>query len=93
MKLVGMIMLFIWVRGTLLRLRIDQLTRLAWQFLVPLALLNFANAAFWILSAQWSLPLQFVRWGISAAIVVIPFILMGRALSATYAPRTYRYAP
>ena len=93
MKLVCMIVFFIWVRGTLLRLRIDQLTRLAWQFLVPLALLNIANAAFWILSAQWSLPLQFIRWGVSAAIVIIPFILMGRALSASYAPRTYRYAP
>ena len=93
MKLIGMIVFFIWVRGTLLRLRIDQLTRLAWQFLVPLALLNIANAAFWILSAPWSLPLQFVRWTISAVIVIIPFIMMGRALSASYAPRTYRYAP
>ncbi len=92
-KLICMIVFFIWVRGTLLRLRIDQLTRLAWQFLVPLALLNIANAAFWVLTTQWSLPLQFVRWGVSAAIVVIPFIMMGRALSASYAPRSYRYAP
>ena len=92
-KLICMIVFFIWVRGTLLRLRIDQLTRLAWQFLVPLALLNIANAAFWVLTTQWSLPLQFLRWGASAAIVVIPFILMGRALSASYAPRSYRYAP
>ena len=93
MKLIGMIVFFIWVRGTLLRLRIDQLTRLSWQFLVPLALLNVGNAAFWVLTAQWAGPLQLVRWIVSAAIIVVPFILMGRSLTAGFAPRTYRYAP
>jgi NADH-quinone oxidoreductase subunit H len=83
---------FIWIRGTLLRLRIDQLTRLAWKFLVPLALLNVGNAAFWSLTAGWTGPLVLVRWGISAAIVIVPFLLLGRHLTAGYAPRTYRYA-
>jgi NADH-quinone oxidoreductase subunit H len=92
-KLVGMIVFFIWVRGTLLRLRIDQLTRLAWKFMVPLALLNTGNAAFWVLSAHWAGPLQLVRWAVSLAIVVIPFVIMGRSLTAGFAPRTYRYAP
>lgn len=92
-KLIGMIVFFIWVRGTLLRLRIDQLTRLAWKFLVPLALLNVGNAAFWSLTAGWSGPLQLVRWAISAAIIVLPFVLIGRRLTAGYVPRTYRYAP
>ncbi|MBI3886034.1 MAG: NADH-quinone oxidoreductase subunit H [Opitutae bacterium] len=91
-KLVAMIVFFIWVRGTLLRLRIDQLTRLSWQFLVPLALLNLGNAAFWSLTSGWSGPLQFVRWGVSAAIVIIPFVLLGRRLNAGRGPRTYRYA-
>jgi NADH-quinone oxidoreductase subunit H len=93
MKLIGMIVFFIWVRGTLLRLRIDQLTRLAWKFLVPLALLNVGNAAFWALTSGWSGPLQLVRWAVSLALIVIPFVVLGRTLSATFAPRTYRYAP
>lgn len=92
MKLAGMIVFFIWIRGTLLRLRIDQLTRLSWKFLVPLALLNLANAAFWALTPGWSGPLALARWAISIAIVVIPFVLLGRRLSAGFAPRTYRYA-
>ena len=91
-KVIGMLLLFIWIRGTLLRLRIDQLTRLAWQFMVPLALINLGNAAFWSLTAGWTGPLQLVRWGVSLAIIVIPFVLLGRRLSAGRAPRTYRYA-
>ncbi|MDP2138609.1 MAG: NADH-quinone oxidoreductase subunit H [Candidatus Didemnitutus sp.] len=91
-KLVAMIMFFIWLRGTLLRLRIDQLTRLAWQFMVPLALINLGNAAFWILTTDWSGPLQILRWGISIAVIVVPFFLIGRRLSLGRGPRTYRYA-
>ncbi|MBA4138469.1 MAG: NADH-quinone oxidoreductase subunit NuoH, partial [Opitutus sp.] len=91
-KLVAMVVFFIWIRGTLLRLRIDQLTRLSWQFLVPLALLNVANAAFWALTPHWSVPLQIARWAISAAVIVVPFLIIGRRLSAGRAPREYTYA-
>jgi NADH-quinone oxidoreductase subunit H len=92
-KLVLMIMFFIWVRGTLLRLRIDQLTRLSWKFLVPLALINLANAGFWVLTSGCSGPLQLVRWAVCLVVIAIPFLVMGRSLSRTFAPRTYRYAP
>jgi NADH-quinone oxidoreductase subunit H len=92
LKLVTLILFFIWVRGTLLRLRIDQLTRLAWKFLVPLALLNLANAAFWHLSAGWPLPGQIARWLVSLALVIVPFLLLARRTSAGLGPRTYKYA-
>ena len=71
----------------------DQLTRFAWKFLVPLALINLGTAAFWALTGGWSAPLQLVRWAVSIALVVGPFLLLGRTLSAGVAPRTYRYAP
>ena len=91
-KLAGMIMFFIWVRGTLLRLRIDQLTRLSWQFLVPLALINLVNGAFWALTPTWTGPMLAARWAVSAALIVIPFLLLARRLSVDRAPRIYRYA-
>lgn len=91
-KLLAVLAAFIWIRATFPRLRIDQLTRLAWKFLVPLALINLGTAAFWSLTAQWSGPLQAVRWAIAVLLVVGPFVLLGRRLTAGLGPRTYRYA-
>lgn len=92
LKLLALLFVFIWIRATFPRLRIDQLTRFAWKFLVPLALINLGTAAFWSLTAGWSGPLQFVRWAVALALVLVPFTLLGRRLSAGVAPRTYRYA-
>jgi NADH-quinone oxidoreductase subunit H len=39
-KLFAVFMFIIWVRGTIPRLRIDQVMGFAWKFLLPLALLN-----------------------------------------------------
>ncbi len=92
LKLIALVLLLIWIRGTLLRLRIDQLTRLSWKFLVPLALVNLLNAAFWASTAHWTPPMQVVRWLIAIALVVLPFVSLGRRLGAGLAPRTYKYA-
>jgi NADH-quinone oxidoreductase subunit H len=91
-KLLLVLMGFIWIRATFPRLRIDQLTRLAWKFLVPLALINLGTAAFWSLSSDWVGPMQLVRFGVSLLLVFGPFVVLGRQLSAGNAPRTYRYA-
>lgn len=91
-KLLCLLGAFIWIRATFPRLRIDQLTRFAWKFLVPLSLINLGTAAFWSLSAGWSGPLQIARWAIALTLVVAPFIALGRKLSDGLGPRTYRYA-
>ncbi|MBL9190384.1 MAG: NADH-quinone oxidoreductase subunit NuoH [Opitutaceae bacterium] len=91
-KLLTLLLAFMWVRATLPRLRIDQLTRLAWKFLVPLALINLGVAAFWALSADWTGAVRATRWLIAAGLLAGPFVLLGRKLTAGLAPRTYRYA-
>lgn len=91
-KLITLLLGFIWVRATLPRLRMDQLMRLAWKFLVPLALINLGTVTFWALTRDWSGALYLIRWAIALALVVVPFVVLGRKLSAGVAPRTYRYA-
>jgi NADH-quinone oxidoreductase subunit H len=88
-KLFVLVLLFIWVRGTMPRLRMDQLMAFAWKFLVPLALINLVSAGLWRF-----LPGGLVRWSVGLALVVGPYALLGRALSALprRPRRVYRYA-
>jgi NADH-quinone oxidoreductase subunit H len=44
MKMVIVLWFFIWVRSSLFRLRIDQVTDLGWKWMLPLSLLNLAWA-------------------------------------------------
>jgi NADH-quinone oxidoreductase subunit H len=92
-KLLGLLLGFIWIRATLPRLRMDQLMRFAWKFLVPLSLANLAVAVLWQLGAGWSEPLQLVRWAGAIAILAGTFWALGRKLSTGFGPRVYQYAP
>jgi len=47
-KCAALFMLILWIRWSMLRLRIDQAIRINWMFLLPAALLNILIAAFWI---------------------------------------------
>src|SRR5271163_1573858 len=46
-KLFCFIFFFIWLRGTLPRLRQDQLMNFAWKFMLPMSLLNLLVAGAW----------------------------------------------
>jgi NADH-quinone oxidoreductase subunit H len=45
MKIIAVALIMIWVRGTLPRLRYDQLMALGWKALIPLALVNIIVTA------------------------------------------------
>jgi NADH-quinone oxidoreductase subunit H len=47
-KCAALFLLILWIRWSLMRLRIDQAIRINWIFLLPAALLNILIAAFWI---------------------------------------------
>lgn len=93
-KFAVIILVFIWVRGTVPRLRMDQLMKFAWKFLVPLTLLNLVVAGFWQLSTSWQFPGALIaRWAIGAGILGGAFVALGRALHTNQFPsRVYRYA-
>lgn len=88
-KLLALIAVFIWIRGTLPRLRMDQLMNFAWKFMLPMALINIITAGVW----HFMTP-GFERWLVCAALVVAPYLLLGRGLmeSKKIEKRTYRYA-
>jgi NADH-quinone oxidoreductase subunit H len=88
-KLLAMIVVFIWVRGTLPRLRMDQLMNFAWKFMLPMALLNLVTVAVWHF-----LPQGVLRWFVCGLLVVVPYILLGRGLTRGWKleKRVYRFA-
>jgi len=88
-KLLAMIVMFIWIRGTLPRLRMDQLMNFAWKFMLPMALLNLVTAGVWRF-----LPQGVLRWLVCSALVVVPYVLLGRGLMQGWKleKRVYRFA-
>jgi NADH-quinone oxidoreductase subunit H len=88
-KLFVLIAAFIWVRGTLPRLRMDQLMGFAWKLMLPMALVNIVAAGVWRF-----MPVGPMRWLVCAILVVAPYTLLGGAVAGRYrfAKRTYRYA-
>ena len=91
-KLIALILTFIWMRGTLPRLRLDQLMSFAWKFLLPLVLVNIIVAAIWHFTKnlQWPGALG-LRWILCAALLAIPFVGLSRALSKVRVKRVYQF--
>src|SRR5665213_775234 len=88
-KLMLSIFVFIWMRGTLPRLRQDQLMNFAWKFVLPFSLLNLMVTALWrFMGDGWE------RWIVCSAILIVAYVVMGRAgmYREHFGPRRYRYA-
>jgi len=88
-KLMVSIFVFIWLRGTLPRLRQDQLMNFAWKFVLPLTLLNLFVAALWrFMDDNW------LRWVVCSAILMAVYAFMGKVgmRREHFGPRRYRYA-
>jgi NADH-quinone oxidoreductase subunit H len=88
-KVMVSILVFIWMRGTLPRLRQDQLMNFAWKFVLPMTLVNLVVVAMWrFLGEGWE------RWVFCSAIVVLAYAGLGWAgmRRGHFGPRRYRYA-
>jgi len=89
LKLLAGIGFFIWLRGTMPRLRQDQLMNFAWKFVLPMALLNLVVAGAWrFMGEGW------LRWVVSTAVLGGAYVLLGSVLMRRQGigPRSYRYA-
>jgi NADH-quinone oxidoreductase subunit H len=88
-KLLGLIAVFIWVRGTLPRLRLDQLMGFAWKFMLPMTLANMLAAGVWRF-----MPAGAARWIVGAVLVGAPYLVLAQMLRGRkpLGRRAYRYA-
>jgi NADH-quinone oxidoreductase subunit H len=88
-KVMLSICVLIWVRGTLPRLRQDQLMNFAWKFVLPMTLLNLVDVALWrFLGEGW------LRWVVCSAVMLVAYVasaLIGLRRDHI-GPRSYRYA-
>ncbi|MBI2965370.1 MAG: NADH-quinone oxidoreductase subunit NuoH [Chloroflexi bacterium] len=68
-KFAGVLFVMTWIRATLPRLRIDQITSFAWKGLLPLAAVNLLASA--VLSLIWPRPSVGELWAMAAVNVVV----------------------
>jgi NADH-quinone oxidoreductase subunit H len=88
-KLLALIAAFIWVRGTLPRLRMDQLMSFAWKLMLPMAFAIILAAGAWRF-----MPAGAARWIACSLLVAVPYLLLARALAGRkpLRKRVYKYA-
>jgi len=93
-KIFALIGIMIWLRGTLPRLRVDQLMAFAWKFLLPLSILNILIAGF-----AWHVAKSGAGTGLKAIVWIASLITLyavarglNRISRPEAAPREYKYA-
>jgi NADH-quinone oxidoreductase subunit H len=88
-KLSVLLFVFIWVRGTLPRMRVDQMMNFAWKFMLPMAFTCLISAAVWHYAGR-----RLLGWLWSFAVIAVVYIVLSLFLDTRkkFAPRTYRFA-
>ncbi len=88
-KLGVLLFTFIWIRGTLPRMRVDQVMNFAWKVMLPMAFTCILAAAVWHYTAH-----GVIGWLSSFAIVAGTYLLLVQLSGSKkkFAPRTYRFA-
>jgi NADH-quinone oxidoreductase subunit H len=81
LKTYAFILVFMWVRATLPRLRIDQLMGFCWKVLIPLTILNLAVTATLLMAfPENRVPVAIANWALAAAFILGLPVLQQRRL-------------
>jgi NADH-quinone oxidoreductase subunit H len=88
-KLSILLFVYIWIRGTLPRTRVDQVMNFAWKFMLPMAFTCVIAAAIWHYGGR-----GMAGWLWSLAVIAVVYIALSILLDTRkkFAPRTYRFA-
>src|SRR6058998_2372050 len=88
-KLSALLFVYIWLRGTLPRTRIDQIMNLAWKFMLPMSFTCVIAAAVWHYAGR---GLRGWLWSLLVIVVVYNILSMLLDTQRKFAPRVYRFA-
>jgi NADH-quinone oxidoreductase subunit H len=88
-KLSTLLFVYIWLRGTLPRTRIDQIMNFAWKFMLPMSFTCIIAAAVWHYTGR-----GLVGWLWSLGVIAVVYVALSILLDTRrkFAPRTYRFA-
>src|SRR5437762_974162 len=88
-KLGALLFVYIWIRGTLPRARVDQIMNFAWKFMLPMAFTCILAAAVWHYEGR-----GLAGWFSSLAVIAVVYIALSRLIGTRkkFATRTYRFA-
>ena len=88
-KLSALLFVYIWLRGTLPRTRVDQIMNFAWKFMLPMAFTCVVAAAVWHYAGR-----GLRGWLWSLAVIAVVYLILSFMLDTRrkFAPRTYRFA-
>ena len=89
LKLSVLLFVYIWLRGTLPRTRVDQIMNFAWKFMLPMAFTCVISAAVWHYAGH-----RLAAWLWSAVVIAAAYFTLSILLETKkkFAPRTYRFA-
>ena len=91
-KMFALMLVMIWIRGTLPRLRVDHLMGFAWKFLLPLAIMNIFVGGFYYYAPRWH-GIPVVGWPIGFLVMYLSYECIGRLnRGPKTAQRVYHYA-
>jgi NADH-quinone oxidoreductase subunit H len=68
LKSYAFVLLAIWLRWTLPRIRVDQMMEMCWKYLVPIAMVNFLGTATWMV--VFPAGVLAMRWALFAVAVI-----------------------
>src|ERR1700757_1962690 len=89
LKLSALLFVYIWLRATLPRIRIDQMMNFAWKFMLPMAFTCIIAAAVWHYAKR---GLRGWLWSLVVIAIVYSGLSIVLDMRRKFAPRVYHFA-